>query len=153
MSALGAPNQILHGDRVVRRCGANEIGVADAEQLPQLEENLLVAIHQLGGRDSLLLGGALDIDAVLVGASEVGDVVAAHALVARDHVADDRRVSRADVRTRVRVVNGSGEIELGLIHVRSVLLARLLELESLAHRNARERYYSGRSRAVKWTVL
>ena len=88
-------------------------------------------------------GGALDIDAVLVGPSEVGDFVAAHAFVARDYVADDGGVSRADVRARVRVVDGSGEIELGLIHEIWAMLARLLELESLTHRNARERYYSG----------
>ena len=142
--ALGAANQILHGNSVVRRGGADEIGVADAEEFPKLKEYFLVAVNQFGGRDSLLFGGAFDIDAVLVGAREVRDFVAAHALVARDYVADDGRIGRADVRARVRVVDGSGEIEfLGLIHEIWALLARLLELESLTHRNARERFYSG----------
>ncbi len=115
---LGAADQILHGYGVARRSGADEIGVADAEELPEIAENLLVAVYKVGGGDAEFFGGAFDIDAVLVGAGEVGDVEAAHALVARDHVADDGGVGRADVRAGVRVIDGSGEVILflGIIH-------------------------------------
>src|SRR5271155_1569871 len=51
-NALGAADQILHGDGVARLGGADEIGVADAKELPEIAENLLVAIYQVGGGDA-----------------------------------------------------------------------------------------------------
>ena len=104
------PDQRLHGARVFRRSGADKIGVLNAEQLPEIAKNLLVLVDQFLRRDAELFRGALDVHAVLVGAGEIGHVVAAHSLVARDHVADDRRVGRAHVRPRIRVVNRRGQV-------------------------------------------
>ena len=62
---------------------------------------------QLGG-----LGGALDLLAVLVGAGEEPGVNAQRPLAARNGVGDHRGVGVADVRARVDVIDGGGEVEL-----------------------------------------
>ena len=105
----------MHGAGVLVRGGADEIRVGDSEQLPQITENLFVPVDQLLRGDSGFFGGALDIDAVLVRTCEIGDVISAHAFVARNHIADDCGVGRADVRTRIRVIDRRGEIKLRLV--------------------------------------
>ena len=57
-----------------------------------------VAVGQLLRRDALALGGERDRLAVLVGAGEEEDVLAALAHVAREHVGRDRRVRVPEVR-------------------------------------------------------
>src|ERR1700719_751088 len=88
----------------------------NAKSFPEVPKNLLVAVDQLRRRDSQLLGSAFDIYAMLVGAGDKCNVVAAHALVARDDVADDRGVGGAYVRPRVSVIDRRGEIEFRLRH-------------------------------------
>ena len=115
----GAADQSLHRAGVVIGGGAHEIGDADAEELPEIAKDFFVFIDELLRRDSGFFGGAFDIDAMLVGAGQVGDIVATHSFVAGDDVADDGGVGRADVRARVRVVDGSGEVilRLGIFHL------------------------------------
>ena len=114
----GAADQSLHRAGVIIGSGAHEIGDADAEQLPEITKDFFVFVDQLLRRDSGFFGGAFDVDAVLVSAGQVGDIVAAHSFVAGDDVADDGGVGRADVGARVRVVDGSGEVilRLGIFH-------------------------------------
>ena len=50
---------------------ANEMRVLNPKQLPQFDENLLIAIHQLRRRDAGLLRRPLDIHSVLVGTGEI----------------------------------------------------------------------------------
>ena len=114
----------------------------DAEQLPQIAENLFVLVDELLRRDPRFFGRALDIHAVLVGAGEIRDVVAAHPLVARDHVAHDRRIRRADVRPRIRVVNRRRQVELGLLICAVRLIHGACASEANPLRNRRKRYYS-----------
>ena len=80
---------------MLRRSRPDEIGIRDAEKLPKLDENLLVSVDEFRRRDSLLFRGALDVHAVFVSPCEVGDIVATHAFVARNHIADDCGVGRA----------------------------------------------------------
>src|SRR5580704_13728115 len=98
---------------VLGRGGANEIRNRDSQQLPQIAKDFLVLVDQLLRRDSGCLRCAFDVDAVLVGAGDVGNIVAAHAFVAGDDVADDGGVCRADVRARVGVIDGRREVILG----------------------------------------
>ena len=75
------------------------------EPLDHLLEVDDVAVGQLARRDALALGDVGDRLAVLVGAGEEEDVLAALAHVAREHVGGDRRVRVAEVRLRVHVVD------------------------------------------------
>ena len=118
-----AQNQLLNAARVFRRSGAHEIRGGDSQQLPQIAEDFLVLVHELLRSDARLFGGAFDVHAMFVGPGEVGDVVSAHAFVARNHVADDSGIGRADMRPRVRVINGRGEVILGFGIVHELLVA------------------------------
>ncbi len=64
------------------------------------------------GLQSGLLGGALDLLAVLVGAGEEQGVDAEGALAACDDVGNHRGVGGSDVRARVDVIDRGGEVEL-----------------------------------------
>ena len=64
-----------------------------------------VAVAQLARRDAELLGRLGDRLAVLVGAREEEDVLAALAHVPREHVGGDRRVRVAEMRLAVDVVD------------------------------------------------
>ena len=90
---------------------ADEEVVGDVEQRHQRLEALRVAVGQLLRRDARALGGRADGLAVLVGAGEEEDVLAALALVAREHVGRDRRVRVAEMRRRVDVVDRRGDVE------------------------------------------
>ena len=83
-------------------------------QLAKLGGNL---VDELLGRAAGSVGRALDLLPVLVGAGEEPGVHAHHALAARDGIAHDGGVGVADVRPRVDVVDGRGDVELsGVIH-------------------------------------
>src|SRR5574341_2364329 len=90
------------------------MGEPNVQKLPEIVKDRNIAVHELTGREAELLSGALDIDSVFVGAGEIGDVVALHALVTSDGIADDGGIGGADVRTRVGIINGRGEVKLGL---------------------------------------
>src|SRR6185437_6256175 len=126
----GAANEGLDCAGMFGRGGANEVGDGYAEEFPKIAKNLFVAVNELLRSDALGFGGTFDIDAVLVRASEIGYIVTAHALVARDYVTNDGGVGRADVGTGVRVVDRGGEVELRLVrHERSDYLALFAETE------------------------
>ncbi len=59
------------------------------------------------------LRGALDLLPVLVGAGQEPRVDAERSLAARDRVAHDGRIGVAQVRTRIHVIDGRGEIKPG----------------------------------------
>ena len=80
-----------------------------------------VAVGELLRRDALALGGQLDRLAVLVGAGEEEDVLAALAVVAGEHVGGDRRVRVAEMRLGVDVEDRRGDVEA---HGRVSLLRR-----------------------------
>jgi hypothetical protein len=89
-------------DEVVR--GAVELGPGAAELLGDL-----VGVGLLG--HALLGGDALDLQAVLVGAGEEARLLAADAVVAREHVGGDRGVGAAQVGHVVDVVDRRGDVE------------------------------------------
>ena len=95
---------------VARVGGADEEVVGGVDDRHQLAELRGVAVGQLLRRDPLALGGGLDRLAVLVGAGEEEDVLAALAHVAGEHVGGDRRVRVAEVRLGVDVVDRGGDV-------------------------------------------
>src|ERR1019366_8200462 len=101
--------------------GANEEIVRDPEAWHQRLEPLGVAVGELLGLEPLRVRRVGDRLAVLVGAGEKEDVLAALAHVAREHVGGDRRVRVAEVRLRVDVIDRSGDVE-GLRCLYRVLL-------------------------------
>ncbi len=137
-------HQSLHGAFVFGRGRANEIRRCDSQQFPQIAENLFVLVDELLRRDARLFRRALDIHAVLVRAGQVRHVVAAHPLVACDHIADDRRIRGADVRPRIRVVNRRRQIVLGLAVCAVRLIHGVCASDVNPLRNCRKRYYSAR---------
>jgi len=112
-SVASFQKQAANGAQMLHGGGANEMGVADAELVPQATENCRVAVHQFARGDARFGGGASDIFAVLVGAGQEGDVVPLHAFEPGYCVRDQRGVGGADVRPRVGVIDRRGQIEFG----------------------------------------
>ena len=96
---------------VARVGGADEEVVGDVDARHQRLEALGVAVGQLLRRDALALGRLRDRLAVLVGAGEEEDLLAALAHVAGEDVGADRRVRVPEVRRRVDVVDRRGDVE------------------------------------------
>ena len=90
---------------------ADEVVVADVEQLPDVEELRRDGVHPVLGRRAVLLGRLGDLLAVLVESGEEPDVVATHPPVARERVRGDGRVRGSEVRNRVHVVDRRCQIE------------------------------------------
>ena len=90
---------------------ADEEVVREVEPLGHLLEVDDVAVGQLAWRDALALGDLGDRLAVLVGAGEEEDLLAALAHVARDDVGGDRRVRVAEVGLGVDVVDRGRDVE------------------------------------------
>src|SRR5216683_1562802 len=105
----------LHGVRVLQVGSTNKFVALDTEFVPEGAPLRGHFRDEFGFRNAGLFRGALDVDAVLIGAGGHDHVVAAHAFVAADGVAHDGRVSVADMRQAVRVVNRRGQVKLGLI--------------------------------------
>ena len=109
----------LHGlDMIVVR-RADEAVVGDVHQLPQRAHAAGAfddVVHELLGRDAGSLGLLLDLLAVLVRAGQEHDVIAAHALVARDRIGRNRAVGVADVQFVRRVINWGRDIKLSFAH-------------------------------------
>src|SRR5262249_79743 len=76
-------------------------------------------IHPFLWRDAALTSGALNLDAVLIGARQKKHVVAGKTFIAGQHIGGDGRVRMTDVRHVIDVVNGGGEIEFLQRHVSS----------------------------------
>ena len=114
VAGVVAPLQQL-GDRgpVARLGRADEVVVGDVEVAPHLGEGRGDGVgERLRGLPGPL-GRPLDVEAVLVGAGEEGDVVAEQAVPAGEGVADDRRVGVPEVRFGVHVVDGGRDVEPG----------------------------------------
>src|SRR5579859_6568647 len=110
--------QFLSAAFVARLGGADEVIVGDAHLVKQPAEFSRGFVHPLLRRRLCGRGGALHVNAMLVRAGQKPGVIAQHALAAGNRVADQRGVSVADVRPRVHVINGRGDIKLfsALIH-------------------------------------
>jgi len=91
--------------------GANEFVGGNTEFVPEGAPGFGHFGDEFGFGDACFFRGAFDVDAVFVGAGGHHDVVAAHALVAANHVGDDGGVRVADVREPVGVVDGRRQIE------------------------------------------
>ncbi len=96
--------------RVAGIGGADEEVVAGVDDRHQRFELGGVAVGQLLRGDALALGRVLDRLAVLVGAGEEEDVLAALAHVAGEHVSRHRRVGVTEMRLRVDVVDRRGDV-------------------------------------------
>ena len=108
---VDALEDLLHALLVARVGRADEEVVGGLEPRQQRHEVLDVAVAELLRRDALSFGGERDRLAVLVGAGEEEDLLAALAHVAGQHVGGDRRVRVAEVRRRVHVVDRRGDVE------------------------------------------
>ncbi len=95
----------LNDDFVTLFGGADEIVVGDFETLPQLLEadNGLVAL--LLRRQSVFIGGLLDLLAVFVGAGQEPGRGAEKAVIAGEHVGQNGGVRVADVRLVVHIID------------------------------------------------
>ena len=107
----GAEKQAAHGAQMIGGGSAHEMGVADAESVPERAKNGGVAVDQFARGDTQFGGGAGDVLAVLVGAGEKSDVVTLHPFEARNRIGHQRGVRRADVRAGIGVVDRGGQVE------------------------------------------
>ena len=105
----------FHRRDVVGVGGANEAVEADARLLPNVFElghdPVAVFLRAL----VLLAGDALDLLPVLVGAGQEIGFVPPRAMVARERVGNGGRVERSQVRDRVDVIDGCGDVK-GVSH-------------------------------------
>ena len=101
--------ELLDRASLARLGGAHEVGVGDIEQIPCLAEDRLHGIAPCLRRHAVLFSGLGYLLAMLVHASDEGDVVAVHALIARHRVSGDGRVGRAQMRSGVHVVDRGSE--------------------------------------------
>ncbi len=108
---LEALERRLHGLRVPRLRRADEVVVGDRQALPQLLEALDELVGVRLGREPPRLRRLHDLQAVLVGAGEEGDLASAQPVPAREHVRDDRRVRVPEVGLVVHVVDGRRDVE------------------------------------------
>jgi len=95
---------------VLRVGGALEMIHLEAQQLPLSFEFAGDGIAEFLGRLAGALGGALHIDAMLVGAGGQHGLVTLHALEALHQVGHDGGVGVADMRRGIHVVDGCGEV-------------------------------------------
>ena len=103
--------ELLHRPPVPGLGRADVVVVGDVEAVPRLAEERAVAVRPLERGDVVRLGGALDLEPVLVGAGEEHDVVAPQPSPAGEHVGRDRRVRVPDVGRVVHVVDRRGDVE------------------------------------------
>ena len=104
-------DDLLHLRHVLGVGGADEEVVGPVDAPGQLAETRRVGVDQVPRGDPLRLGRQRHRLAVLVGAGEEEDVLAALAVVAREHVGGDRRVGVAEMRLGVHVVDRGGDVE------------------------------------------
>jgi hypothetical protein len=98
----------LHGADMFQVGGANELVGGQSKLIPQIAPLVGHSGDKFGFGDVGLFRGAFYVDAVFVGAGGHHHFVAAHALVAANHVGDHRGVGVADVRQAVCVVDRRG---------------------------------------------
>ncbi len=110
---VAALEEFGDGGLVARLGGADEVVVGDVQALPGVGEQRGDRVDELLRRLPGGLGGLLDLEAVLVGAGDVLDVLAEQPVPAGERVADDRGVRVAEVRLGVDVVDRGGDVEAG----------------------------------------
>ena len=108
--------QRLHQRLVVIIGGADEPVETDVQRLVQSAEGrhhlVNIGFWRLAGGT----GSLIDLEAMFVGAGEETHGKAIEALEAGDHIAADRFIGMAHVRTAVGIGDGGGEIETGFRH-------------------------------------
>ena len=117
--SLQGGEELLHAALVPRLGGADEVVVGEAQPVPQAAKLAGDGGGELLRRAPGQLGGALDLLPVLVGAGKEPGIDAQGALAPRNGVAHDGRVGVAQVRPRIHVVDGRGEIETACDWIRS----------------------------------
>ncbi len=105
-----AAEQVLDAEGVAVAGGALEAIDVEAQNLPLLAELLGDCVGVLLRSFSLRLGGAFDVDAMLVGAGGQDGVEALHVFQRPDGVGRDGRVGVADVGGGVGVVDRGGQV-------------------------------------------
>ena len=108
---------LLHLFLVHRVGGADELVVGGVHQVPDCLDFARDLVNVLLRRDAGSLCLLLDLLAVLIGAGLEIDIVAGHALIARDRVGQHDFVGVADVRLCRGVGNGRRDIIGFLVHV------------------------------------
>ena len=108
---LDAGKEFGHQGAVARIGGAHKAIKTDAPALPQPPVAFAYGIAVGLGAETGGLGGALNLQTVLIAAGDEGDSFTAEALEAGDGVAGQRGVGAAEVRTVVDVIKGSCEGE------------------------------------------
>ena len=103
----------LHGVSVFQVGGADKLVALDTEFIPEAAPLGGHFRDEFGFRNAGFFRGALDVDAVFIGAGGHDHVVSTHAFVAADGVTHDGRVGVADVRQTVRVVDRGGQVIFG----------------------------------------
>src|SRR5271168_2919835 len=107
---------MLHPFRVTLFGRADVVIVRNSHPLPEFLELSRNLIRILLWSFSGSLRRALDFLAMLIGASQKKRFCAEHALAPRNRIARDGRISMADVRPRIHVINRCRNVEL-LAHV------------------------------------
>ena len=110
---VAALEQLEHAGAVAGFGGADEVVVGDLEVLPRLGELRRDRIGERLRVEAGGVGGALDVEAVLVGPGEEQDVVAEQPSPARQRVTDDGGVGVPEVRFGVDVVDRRRRVEPG----------------------------------------
>ena len=106
--------ELLHAALVAVFRGADEVVVGDAEAMPEAAELGGDGGGKLGRRAPRQLGRALDLLSMLVCTGQEPGIDAQRPLAPRNGVADDGRVGVPQVRPRIHVVDGRGEVIAGL---------------------------------------
>ena len=91
--------------------GADESVVGNVHQFPQLFDAGDDLIHIFLRRHTFGRGLVLNFLPVLIGARQIHHIIALHALIPRDGVADDGGVAVADVQLVAGVVDRCGDVE------------------------------------------
>ncbi len=103
--------EVLHDLAMPRLGGADVIVVADGKVAQHRTEADGHLVHELLGGDAALLGGLLDLLAVLVEPRQEVHLASGHAGVAGDHVGQHLLIGMAQVRSAVGVVDRGGDVE------------------------------------------
>ena len=102
---------------MARLGGANEVVVGDLQQFGGFPEQHACRIDLLLGSEAVGFGGALDLEAVLIGTGEHHGVVAQKSMPSSKRIGVDGCIGVADVGCVVDVVDRRGDVVLSLIHI------------------------------------
>ena len=108
---LRKANQALNARDVLRLVGIDKVRVLNAEFLPEFDEELSLLRHEFRWLHACCFCCPLQFFTVLVRPGQVSHIIAAHALVARDDVTNNRGVGGANMRPRIRIVKRCRQIK------------------------------------------